>query len=126
MIKVLNSKTRVELEEIQNADRIETVLEIKKVLQKYNLMPHLEEYWKTLYTIATDKAKFAGIKGHLVGKAFLEALNFDLIIKHVIKHIFFNKPIFEKYTEVDEVFRKLINLSIPCQDRWDHFCEIIE
>jgi len=51
----------------------------------------------------------------------LEALVFDLTIKHEIKHIFVNKPIFEKYTEVDEVYRKLVNLSIQSQDRWDIF-----
>ncbi len=33
----------------------------------------------------------------------LEDLDFDLTIKHEIKHIFVNKPTFEKYTEVDEV-----------------------
>lgn len=86
----------------------------------------LEEYCQNLYTIVTNKAKFAGIKGHLTGKDFLEALNFDLMIKHEIKHIFVNKPTFGKYTEVDEVYRKLINLSILNEDRWDHLCEIIE
>ena len=38
---------------------------------------NLEEYCKKLYTIAIDKAKFAGIKGHMTGKDFLEALDFD-------------------------------------------------
>jgi len=85
-----------------------------------------EEYWKKISIVSTDKDKFAGIKGHLTLKAFLEALKLNLIIKHEIKHIFVNKPNFEKYTEVDEVYRKLINLSIPSEDRWDHLCEIIE
>ena len=62
--------------------------------------------------------------GHITGKEFLEDLNFDLIIKHEIKHIFVNKPTFEKYTEVDEVYKKLINLAIPSEDIWNHLCEI--
>ena len=86
----------------------------------------LEEYFQKLYTIATDKAKFAGIKGHLTRKELVEVLNFDLMIKHEIKHIFVNKPTFEKYTEVDEVYRKLINLYILSEGRWDHLCEITE
>ena len=40
----------------------------------------LEDYCKKLYTIATDKTKFASIKGHIIGRAFLEALQFHLII----------------------------------------------
>ena len=76
---------------------------------------NLEEYYKNLYTIAIDNENFAGIKGHLIGKCFLEALDFDLIIKHEIKHIFLNKPTFERYIEVDEVFIKLVNLEIPSE-----------
>jgi len=56
----------------------------------------------------------------------LEDLDFDLTIKHEIKHIFVNNPTFEKYTEVDEVCRKLVNISIPTEDKWDHLCEIIK
>lgn len=56
----------------------------------------------------------------------LEALDFDLTIKHEIKNLFVNKPTFEKYTEVDEVYRKLVNLAIPSKHRWDHLCEVTE
>ena len=56
----------------------------------------------------------------------MEYLDFDLIIKHEIKHLFINKPTFEQYTEVDEIFRILVNLEIPSQERWDHLCETIK
>jgi len=32
----------------------------------------------------------------------MEAIEFDLFIKHEIKHLFLIKPTFQKYTEVDE------------------------
>ena len=76
----------------------------------------LEEYFQKIYTIDTDKANFASIEGHITGKQALEALYFDLISKHEIKHIFVNKPTFEKYTEVDEVYTKLVNIAIPNED----------
>jgi len=38
----------------------------------------LEEYFQRIYAIATNKARFAGLKGHLTGKEILEALDFDL------------------------------------------------
>ena len=74
---------------------------------------NLEEYFNNLYNIAIDKPRFERIKGYVIGKDFLEALEFDLIIKHEIKHLFLNKPTFERYTEVDEVFIKVVNLEIP-------------
>lgn len=53
-------------------------------------------------------------------------MEFDLIIKHEIKYIFINKTTFEKYMEVDEVYRKLLNLSIPGDERWDQLCDTIQ
>jgi len=89
-------------------------------------MTILEEYCQKLYTITTNKSNFFAIKGHITGKQELEALDFVLTIKHEIKHPFVNKPTFEKYTEVDEVYKKMVNISIPSEDRWDHLCEVIE
>jgi hypothetical protein len=43
IIKFLNSKTREELEELKIEDRIETILEVKRVLTKRGLMLQLEE-----------------------------------------------------------------------------------
>jgi len=59
-------------------------------------------------------------------KYFLEALDFYLIIKHEIKHIFIKIPSFEKYNKVDETYRNLMKLSIPSEDRWDHLCELLD
>ena len=43
IIKFLNSKNKHELEEIGISGRIETILEVKKVLSKRNLMTQLED-----------------------------------------------------------------------------------
>lgn len=48
MIKVINSKSREKLEEINICDRTTTILEIKKVLQKTNLINQLETKCQTL------------------------------------------------------------------------------
>jgi hypothetical protein len=48
IIKFLNSKTREELEDLKIEDRIETILEVKRVLTKRGLMPQLEEKVQTM------------------------------------------------------------------------------
>jgi len=60
---------------------------------------NLSHYNHKLFTISQDKSNFGGVKGIITGKYFLEALDFDLIIKHEIKHIFINMPTFQKYTK---------------------------
>lgn len=48
VIKVLNSKTKQELQEINVSDRTSTILEIKKVLQNKNLLTQLKTKCETL------------------------------------------------------------------------------
>jgi hypothetical protein len=48
IIKFLNSKTREELEELKIEDRIETILEVKRVLTKRGLTLQLEEKVQTM------------------------------------------------------------------------------
>jgi hypothetical protein len=43
IIKFLNSKTKEELEDLKIEDRMETILEVKRVLTKRGLMLQLEE-----------------------------------------------------------------------------------
>ena len=48
IIKFPNSKNKYELEELGIADRTETILEVKKVISKRNLMIQLEEKCQTM------------------------------------------------------------------------------
>jgi hypothetical protein len=63
--------------------------------------------------MAKDSSKFLGIQGSITGKAFLETLQPDISIQHEIQYIFFVKPNFAKYTEMDEIYRRLLKVIIP-------------
>jgi hypothetical protein len=86
----------------------------------------LSDYKQKIISVAKDGSKFAGIQGSITGKVFLETLQLDLSIQHEIKYIFITKPTFSKYTEMDEVYRRLIKITIPSQKRWDDLCTLIE
>ena len=60
----------------------------------------------------------------MTGKAFLEALSHEIFIQHEVNHIFVVKPTFAKYTKVDEIYRKVIKLTTPDEDRWDKLSEL--
>jgi hypothetical protein len=165
IIKFLNSKTREELEELKIEDRIETILEVKRVLTKRGLMLQLEEkvqamdlgvqrffskiealqkkglpglkvindklmtlpdYKKRLAEVAKDSSNFAGIQGSITGKAFLDALHWDINIQHEIRYIFLTKPTFAKYTEMEEVYQRLLKVNVPSHLRWEELCDLIE
>jgi hypothetical protein len=86
----------------------------------------LSDYKQNILTVAKDGSKFAGIQGNITGKAFLDTLQLDLNIQHEIKYIFITNPTFTKYTEMDEVYRRLLKIAIPSQKRWDDLCALIE
>jgi hypothetical protein len=50
----------------------------------------------------------------------LKTLQLDLSIQHEIKNIFITKPTFPKYTEMDEIYRTLLKVSIPDKKRWEY------
>jgi hypothetical protein len=90
-----------------------------------NKLITLLDYKQKILTVAKDGSKFTCIKGSITGKEFLETLILDLSIQQEIKYIFITKPNFTKYTETDEVYRRLLKVNIPSQQRWDDLCDLI-
>ena len=66
-------------------------------------------------TKARESLKVVARRFSMTRNMFLEALAYDLDIQYEIKHIFISKPTFAKYTEVDEVYRKLLKTTIPSE-----------
>ena len=75
----------------------------------------LPNYKQKLATVAKDSSKFLGIQGSITGKVFLETLQPNLNIQHEIKYIFIVKATFSKYTEMDEIYQRLLKVTIPSQ-----------
>ena len=90
-----------------------------------NKLITLLQYKQKILTVAKDGFKFTGIQGNIMGKAFLETLQLDLSIQHEIKYLFITKPTFDKYTETYEVYRRLLKVTIPSQERWKDLCDLI-
>jgi hypothetical protein len=81
---------------------------------------------KRLADVAKDSSKFAGIQGSIIGKVFLDTLQWDISIQHEIRYIFLTKPTFAKYIEMDEVYRRLLKVNVPSHLRWEDLCDLIE
>jgi hypothetical protein len=86
----------------------------------------LPDYKKRLIEVSKDSSKFAGIQGSITGRAFMDALQLDISIQHEIKHIFVIKPTFSKYTDMDEVYRRLLKITVPGHIRWEELCDLLD
>ena len=85
-----------------------------------------EDYWRRIKEISRETAKFSNIKGTMIGRTLLGTLSNDIFIQYEIKHVFVVRPTFAKYTEMDEVYRKVIKLTILDEQRWEKLCEFQE
>ena len=56
----------------------------------------------------------------------MDALQLDIIIQHEIKHIFIVKPTFAKYTDMDEVYMRLLKVIVPGHIRWEELCDLLD
>jgi hypothetical protein len=96
---------------------------MKVINDKLMMLP---DYKKRLTEISKDSSKFAGIQSNITGRAFMEALHLDIEIQHEIKHIFVVKPTFAKYTDMDEVYRRLLKVTVPTHTRWEELCDLLD
>ena len=56
----------------------------------------------------------------------MDTLQLDISIHHEIKHIFVIKPTFAKYTDMDEVYRRLLKVTVPGHIRWEELCDLLD
>jgi len=82
-----------------------------------------EDYKNNLQDITKDTTKSSHIRGTMIGRDFYEAINNISFIQHGIKHIFAVKPTIAQYIEVDEIYRKVTQISISDEELWDKLCE---
>lgn len=84
------------------------------------------DYSAQIMNKARDSSKVAAERLSMTGKAFLEALSFDLNNQYTIPNLFITRPTFAQYIGVDEVYRKLMMMNIPSKQHWDKLCELLE
>jgi len=92
IINFLKSKSKYELEEVGISDRTATILEVKKVLTKRNLIDQLEERCETLelhvnkFTNRTEALMQKGLPSiYVINEKFITQEDYILKMKEVAK-----------------------------------------
>ena len=86
------------------------------------LMKH-EDYDKIIREVAKEQAKNSSMKGIPMGKVLYQSFENLFYLQHEVKHLFINKPTFEKYTEVD--FRRMVKMKLPDAKAWENLCDLL-
>ena len=88
------------------------------------LMTH-EDYNKKIKEVAKEQVITSSMKGLPTGKVLY--LNFENLfyLQHEVKHLFINKPTFSKYIEADEIYKKMIDIQLLDEERWEKLIDLM-
>ena len=164
IIHFLNSKNKYELQGLDIPDRTDTILEVKRVLTKRNLMMNLEDKCQTMQLaidrfmvkfevlrqkglpnllvindklmpqenynikireVARNQVNTSTMKGMSTGKVLYQTFENLFYLQHEVKHLFVNKPTVTKYTEVDEIYNKMMNIQLPDAETREKLNELL-
>ena len=88
-----------------------------------------KEYLDKLAQYANDQAsssmRASAPKELPTSRVLYDSLENLFYVEHELKHLFYVQPNFVKYTEVDEIFRKLQRTRIPRDDWWIDMIDIL-
>jgi len=65
------------------------------------------------------------MKGLPIGKVLYQTFENLFYLQHEVKHMFINKPTFAKYTESNEIYRKMLNIQLPYEEIWEKLNDLL-
>lgn len=84
-----------------------------------------EDYIERLNKQGRSQASSSGVKEFPTGKLFYDGLENLFYIKHEVKHPFTSKPNFSKYTEADEVYKKMTRIKLADNKWWTSATDLL-
>ena len=90
----------------------------------YKLMTQ-EDYNKNIREVAKDQVNTSSMKGIPTGKVLYQTFENLFYLQHGVKHLFVNEPTFSKYTEADEIYRKMIDIQLPDAKTWEKLNDLL-
>ena len=84
-----------------------------------------EDYIDKLNKMARSQASTSGMKSLPTGNVLYDGLENLFYIEHEVKHLFTSKPNFSKYTEADEVYRKMIRMKLLDSEWWTNLIDLL-
>ena len=83
------------------------------------------DYSDRLRRLAKEQAISSGIKALPTGKVLYDTLENLFFLEHEVKHLFLTKPNFEKYTEEDEIYRRMLKVRLPEAEWWEKMTDLL-
>lgn len=88
------------------------------------LMPD-EDYNRKIKEVAREQANSSSMKGMPTGKVMYQNFENLFYLQHEVKHLFVNKPTFVKYTESNEVYKRMVSIKLLDTNPWEKLNDLL-
>ena len=65
------------------------------------------------------------MKGIPTSKVLYKTFENLFYLQHEVKHLIVNNPTFTKYTEADEIYKKMLNIKLPDVETWEKLNDLL-
>jgi len=84
-----------------------------------------EGYDNKIREVAKEQENSSSMKGIPIGKVLYQTFDNLFYLQHEVKYLFISKPTFSKYTEVDEIFRRMVKIKLPDAESWENLNDLL-
>jgi hypothetical protein len=84
----------------------------------------LQNYQQFFIKSREDTSKFRGITGMLKGQIIVDLLDEDFFLLWKLRNLFVITPTYERYTEVDISYKKMMTFKYPTKQDWDRLIQL--
>lgn len=88
------------------------------------LMRH-EDYNKKIREVAKEKSNNSSLKGIPTGKVHFQIFENIFYLQHEVNQLFVNNPTFTKYTEENEIYKRMVKIKLPDEEAWEKWCDLL-
>ena len=83
------------------------------------------DYGDRLRKLAKEQASSSSLKALPTCKSLCDTFGNLFFLEHEVKHLFLTKPNFSKYTEADEIYRRMMNVKLPDAEWWETMIDLL-
>ena len=84
-----------------------------------------EDWNNKIIEVAKEEANTSLMSGIPTSGVLYQNFENLFYLQHEVKHLFINKPTFSKYTEADEIYKKMLSIQLLDAKTWEKLNDLL-
>lgn len=84
-----------------------------------------QDYNRKITNLAKEQVSTSSIKEFPTSTVLYQTFENLFYLQHEVKHLFINKPTFSKYSEADEIYRRMLKIQLTDVETWQKLTDLL-